>query len=59
MLHERNRASRHEVHTLWSLADVARQTLAFAVHDEAERRAYAKMKSDADLKRTQRELNGS
>jgi hypothetical protein len=57
LLHERNRASRHEVTELWSLEDVARATLALSLHDEAVRRAEAKARHDAELAKAHRELS--
>ena len=57
LLHERNRSSRHEVTTLWSLEDLARANLALDLQEEAERRAHAKAKHDAEMARIQRELN--
>jgi hypothetical protein len=40
LTHERNRASLHEIQTLWSLEDLVDAHLALDVHDELQRLAY-------------------
>lgn len=41
LTHERNRSTRIEVESAWSLTDLARANLALDVHDEVEARAHA------------------
>ncbi len=48
--HERNRSSRYEIETHWSLADLARANLTLDIFEEAERRQAAKAKHDAQMR---------
>lgn len=57
LLHERNRATRHEIEEHWSLEDLAKARLALDLVDELALRAQRKAEQDAAAKAELGRLN--